>query len=148
MKKIIAVSSEGGHWKQLSLLSDFLSAYNVQYVTTNKKIPAPNGKSVLFIPDANKSEKLRLVLMFLKSLYIYLVIRPDVVISTGAAPGFSMIFWASLFRKKSIWIDSVANANELSLSGKLAKKYATVVLSQWAEVAEKENVYFKGTLLG
>ena len=148
MKKIIAVSSEGGHWKQLSLLSNFLSNYDVKYVSTNRHLTAPDGKKVTFINDANKDKKFKMFVVFIRALWITLRLKPDVIISTGAAPGFAFIFWGRLLGKKTIWIDSIANASELSLSGKLAKKHASHVISQWQDVAIKEGVIFKGTLLG
>lgn len=146
MKKILAVASYGGHWKQLCRLNDLLESYDLTYVTTNKYEKNEN-KKIYYVNDANKDEKLNLIKLFLKSLIIYLKIRPDLVITTGAAPGLMMVLFSFIFRNKSIWIDSIANAEELSLSGKLAKKIATHTLSQWEELAIKEGVKYRGALI-
>lgn len=146
MKKVLAVASYGGHWKQLCRLSEFLSEYETTYLTTNEYEKDPS-KNILYINDANKSNKVGLIKLFVRTFFIYLKIKPDIVITTGAAPGLMMVLVSFIFRKKSIWIDSIANGNELSLSGKLAKKFATHTLSQWKEVADKESVTYKGALI-
>jgi len=146
MKKVLAVASYGGHWKQLCRLSDFLDGYETTYLTTNE-YEAQQCKDILYINDANKSNKIGLIKLFFKSFFIFLKVKPDIVITTGAAPGLMMVLVSYIFRKKSIWIDSIANGNELSLSGKLAKRIATHTLSQWSDVAEKEGVKCKGALI-
>lgn len=146
MKKIIAVASEGGHWKQLSLLSEFFCQYETHYVTTNKGITLENY-SLHYINDANKDNKLALLKLFFNAFILFRKIMPDTVITTGAAPGLAMLIMAKFHGKKGIWIDSIANAEELSLSGKLAKRFATITLSQWESVAAKEGVVYKGSLL-
>ena len=143
-KKVMAVASYGGHWKQLLRLKSVFENYDVAYVTTNSKEKLQGRGRVYSVSDANKDSKLKMLLMIFQSFCVFLIVRPDVVVTTGAAPGLIMVLFAKLFGKKSIWIDSVANAEELSYSGKLAKKYASVMLSQWKDVAEKEGVLYKG----
>jgi len=145
-KKILAVASFGGHWKQLQRLDFMFSKYKTYYVTTNKDVIS-SGYHCYYVIDANKNDKFRLIALFFQSLLIFIKTRPDIVITTGAAPGFMMVLIARIFNKKSIWIDSIANADELSLSGKLSKRFSTYTLSQWRQVAEKEGVLYKGGLL-
>lgn len=147
MQKIMAVASEGGHWKQLCRLIPFLNDYNVDFVTTNNSQKSPNGQKIYYVNDANKDKKFKLIIMFVRALYVFIKVSPSVVITTGAAPGLAMVIYAKLFNRKSIWIDSIANAEELSLSGRLAKRYATYTLSQWKNVADKEGVNYKGALI-
>lgn len=147
MKKIMAVASEGGHWKQLCRLVPFFSEYDVTYVTTNNKETSPNGEKIYFVNDSNKDKKIKMIVMFIRAFFVFLKVWPSVVITTGAAPGLAMVFYAKIFKRKSIWIDSIANANELSLSGKIAKRFATHTLSQWEDVARKEGVLHKGRLI-
>ena len=44
-------------------------------------------------------------------------LRPDVVITTGAAPGYFAVRIGKLLGARVVWVDSIANAEELSLSG-------------------------------
>jgi hypothetical protein len=46
-----------------------------------------------------------------------------------------------------LWIDSIANSERLSSSGRLAKKIAHRVVSQWPEVAEREGVACWGAVI-
>jgi UDP-N-acetylglucosamine:LPS N-acetylglucosamine transferase len=78
---------------------------------------------------------------------IVLRVRPDVVISTGAAGGYFAIRIARLIGARTVFIDSVANTRQLSISARLARKVADVVLSQWPSVAEKNGVQYRGAVL-
>ena len=82
---------------------------------------------------------------FVQLLFIFLKFRPDVIITTGAAPGLLAILLGKLFFKKTIWIDSIANAENLSLCGKLSKGLANITLTQWESLAT-DKVNFKGSV--
>ena len=105
------------------------------------------GEDFRVVPDATRWNKIRLVLMATKLFWLVATIRPDIVVSTGAAPGYFAIKFGKLFGAKTCWIDSIANAEELSLSGRRARGVATLVLSQWSHVAEQENVNYAGSVL-
>ncbi len=67
------------------------------------------------------------------------------MLSTGAALGFLVCFWGKLFGAKIIWLDSIANTRKLSMSGRMIRPFADLVLSQWADVADKyPNVEYVG----
>src|SRR3546814_312032 len=73
--------------------------------------------------------------------------RPDVVISTGALPGFAFVMVAHVLRIRTIWVDSVANAEEPSLAGQKARRFSTLWLSQWSHVADQVGGRFEGSVL-
>jgi hypothetical protein len=62
-------------------------------------------------------------------------------------PGLVGIAIARLFGVQTLWIDSVANAEVLSASGKLARRIAHTTVSQWEHVAAQEGVGFQGRIL-
>lgn len=70
----------------------------------------------------------------------------DVVLSTGAAPGLLLLFAGFLLGKKTVWVDSIANSQRLSLSGRAAGLFASRVLTQWPELAGG-RVRYLGSLL-
>lgn len=70
---------------------------------------------------------------------------PDAVITTGAAPGLVAILAGRLCRIKTIWIDSIANAAELSGSGRIARKFAHHVFTQWPHLADSRVEYHGNT---
>jgi hypothetical protein len=72
--------------------------------------------------------------------------RPTVVVSTGAAPGYLAIRCARLLGARTVWIDSVANVEELSMSGRLASTTVDLCLTQWPHLA-KGRVRYMGAVL-
>lgn len=147
-KKILAVASMGGHWKQLYLLIQSLGYENVSFYKAAKfKDEVEND--IGYLPDANKSNPFKLILLLMYSLKIILIERPNVIISTGAAPGVILMFAAKMLAPGCtlIWIDSIANGEQLSLSGKIAKKITKFTFSQWEDVALKNGVIYKGRII-
>lgn len=118
------------------------------YATVHAEASAEvKGSSFFTVPDGNRDTKLSLVWMAVKLLAIVLWVRPHVVVSTGAAPGYFACRFGKLVGAKTLFIDSVANAEEMSLSAKLATSHANKVFSQWPRVAEKFNVECHGSVL-
>jgi hypothetical protein len=81
-------------------------------------------------------------------LYIILRERPDVIISTGAAPGyFALWIGRRLLGARTIWIDSIANVDRLSLAGAKAGRVADLWLTQWPHLAKPGGPAFAGAVL-
>lgn len=146
-KKVLAVASEGGHWIELQRLIPAFEDHTVRFVTTNADLAKQVEQPTEIVTDANLKSKFKLIIMFIQTFFILIKFRPDVVITTGAAPGFAAILWGKLFRAKTIWVDSIANAEELSKSGRNAQKIADVWLTQWEHLATKDGPIYKGKVL-
>jgi len=144
--RVLAVASGGGHWVQLSRLVPAWDGCVVSYVTTEPGLragveavaaargqPRPGFHVVL---EANRWQKLRLVRSLLQMGLILLRVRPDVIITTGAAPGYFALRLGRLIGARTIWIDSIANAEELSLAGQKAGRHSDLWLTQWAHLAK------------
>ncbi len=99
------------------------------------------------MPDANLDEKLGLAVLALKMLWVVIKTRPDFVISTGAAPGFFALMFGKLLGAKTIWIDSCANVDRLSVSGAKVKRFADLWLTQWEHLEGKNGPLYKGSVL-
>lgn len=106
-----------------------------------------NGHRFFNVPDGNRDTKLSLLWMALKVFWVVLMVRPHVVVSTGAAPGYFACRFGKLVGAKTLFIDSVANAEDMSLSAKLATSHASKVFSQWPRVAQKFGVECHGSVL-
>ena len=147
-KKVLFISSCGGHWRQLCRLEPAFEDFKKFYASTD-----PNyyqfviGKPFYAVPEASQWTKLRLIWQALYVLGLLLYIRPNVVISTGASVGFFALFFAKKLKIKTIWLDSLANAEEMSLSGLKVKRYADLWLTQWQHLATSEGPYFYGSVL-
>jgi UDP-N-acetylglucosamine:LPS N-acetylglucosamine transferase len=121
---------------------------DVHYASVDASVAATVAPAPLHVyPDANTQTKLRLALAALRLLWIVLKLRPDVVVSTGAAGGYLAIRFARLFGARTMFIDSIANARRLSVSAELARGTADRVLSQWPAVARATGTEFRGAVI-
>lgn len=146
--KILAVSSSGGHWIELLRLREAFAGHRVVYVTTRADSAAQiPGERLRIVPDAHRSSYFDLVALMIKILVIVMLERPDFVVSTGAACGYFALRWGKMFRARTIWLESVANSEEFSLSTKLVKPYADLFLTQWPHMAQPDGPYYRGSVL-
>jgi UDP-N-acetylglucosamine:LPS N-acetylglucosamine transferase len=147
-RRILAISSGGGHWVQLLRLRPAFAGCRVAYVTVRPSYKADVGDARFYtINDATRWDKVGLVRMALKLLWILLKERPDVIISTGAAPGYFAIRFGRLLGARTVWIDSIANVEEISMTGRLVGRYADLWLTQWAHLAGPEGPRYEGAVL-
>lgn len=147
-KKIMLVSSSGGHWVQLNRLLPAFDGHELIFVTTEAKYKETIKESkFLIVPDASRWNKFRVVYLALVMLLHVLIVRPDVVISTGAAPGFFAIFFGKKLGAKTIWLDSIANVEKLSMSGQKAEKYSDLWLTQWEHLAVPGGPLYLGAVI-
>lgn len=156
-RRVLAVASNGGHWTQLWRMRPAWNDCQVCYITTTagyervvhndavKRGQTP--PQLMTVPDANRWQKVRLTLQMLKLLVLVIYFRPDIVISTGASPGLFALMFGRLLRAKTIWIDSIANAETVSLSGQKAHRFADLWLTQWEDIAGPDGPYFKGSVI-
>lgn len=145
--KVMAVASEGGHWIQLLRLRKAFQDAEIIYVSTHKSYKSNGGdERYYYVTDANRWNKLRLLKMANEVRRIISKEKPDIVISTGAAPGMAAILFGRLTGSRTIWIDSIANVDRLSLSGRLIKPFADLHLTQWPQLAKGKTLY-KGTVI-
>ncbi len=155
--KLMVVASAGGHWVQLMRLRKAWDDLQIIYVSTEPGLadivqsmarhegnPPPKFASVT---DANLSEKISLIRQLFEVFLIVLRNRPDVIITTGAAPGYFALRFGRLFGARTIWIDSMANAERLSKSGQEVGKYADLWLTQWEHLARPEGPHYMGVVL-
>lgn len=147
-KRVLAVASGGGHWQQLMLMRPAFDGQDVFFLTTLPGLPEQFGAApAAIIPDCNRNERIGMVRCTLALIGRLLHYRPHVVISTGALPGVLALALGRAIGARTIWVDSVANAEEMSMSGKLARRFAHLWLSQWEHVAEVEGAEYAGAVL-
>jgi hypothetical protein len=147
-RKILAVASGGGHWVQLLRMLPAFDGETIVYVTTlpsYRQFVAP--ARFYTVCDASLWTKLRLLRMAAKMIWIVLRERPDVIISTGAAPGYFAVRLGKYLGATTIWVDSIANVEKLSLSGRKVGPYADLWLTQWPHLARPEGPRFEGAVL-
>ncbi len=147
-KRIMAVASGGGHWVQLLRLTPALSGHQLSFVTVDwsyaSQVP---GQKFFTINDATRWNKAGLILMVVRLAWLICRERPDIVISTGAAPGYIALVIGRMIGARTVWVDSMANIERLSLSGAKVGRYADLWLTQWPHLARSEGPHYAGAVL-
>lgn len=147
-RRILAVASGGGHWIQLRRLEAALDGHEVTWVAADPRLEAdvPEGRFET-VQDASREDPMLMLKTTWQTFRLVWRTRPDIVVTTGAAPGLLALVWGRLLGARTIWIDSVANAEELSMSGRLALYVADEVLTQWSHLAVGNRPRFEGSVL-
>jgi UDP-N-acetylglucosamine:LPS N-acetylglucosamine transferase len=148
--KICLAASAGGHMSQLLKLSESWNEFNTFYITTTGVVSEKLSQhgEVHIIGECNHKQPLRALKVFCRCIQVMLSEKPDVVISTGAAGGCMACFLGKLLGAKVVWVDSITNIENLSLSGRMVRHIADLFLTQWPQFAERyENVDYVGTLI-
>jgi UDP-N-acetylglucosamine:LPS N-acetylglucosamine transferase len=147
-RRILAVSSGGGHWVELLRLRPAFEDDHVVYVTVQRAYADDvAGRRVYVVNDATRWNKLALVLMAMRIVYVILRERPEVIVTTGAAPGYFALRLGRWLGARTIWIDSIANADDVSMSGRLVRPYADLWLTQWEHLARQDGPEYAGAVV-
>lgn len=148
-KKALAVASGGGHWIQMRRLRAAFEGFDVAFVGV-KPVYAEDvpGQRFYAVRDANRWDRWGFIVLIVQLLRILWLERPDVLVTTGAAPGFIALRLAKqLFGARTVWIDSIANCERLSSSGQLARRYADAWLTQWPHLESAGGPQYWGAVL-
>jgi UDP-N-acetylglucosamine:LPS N-acetylglucosamine transferase len=146
--RLLALASGGGHWVQLQRLKPAFEGFETAYVSMFESYAEQVPDSRYYIvPDASRFDVRSFAPVFAKALRILLKERPKAIVTTGSAPMLSFILLGRLLGARTLWIDSIANSERMSTSGRMAKKLAHRVVSQWPDVAAKEGVECWGAVV-
>lgn len=146
-KKIFFVANAGGHLFQLLKLKPIYSDYDYTLITEKNGVTKElkNEYNTFFMLADARKNFLSTLIKFPINIFLCLAIvlwkRPDVVITTGSNLGVIFCYAAKLIGKKTIFIESFARSNKLSLSGRLLYKKVDVFLVQH----EKLHLKYKDT---
>lgn len=155
MKKVIFISSTGGHLSELMQLKRIFNNYDYHIITektdTTIKLKNEYGKRIDYLVYGARNYLFSYIFKFsyniIKSFFLYLKIMPDVIVTTGAHTAVPICYIAKFFKKKIIFVESFARVNSKSMSGKMINKIADVFLVQHKELLDVyENSTYKGDL--
>ena len=150
---VLAVASTGGHWIELRRMKSAFPSGETIWMTTSEGHRQEVGEDAFeVVPDCNRWDKVAVLKSALRILLVVLRRRPTHVVTTGAAPGYFALVFARLLGAKTVWIDSIANAETLSMSGQQARRWAREVWTQWPELAsaadqKRVKVDYHGSVL-
>lgn len=141
-KKILYISSTGGHLSELLQLKKLFEKYNYYIVTEKTKssefLQNEYKGKVSYLAYETKKNPFKYFFVFLfniiKSLIIFLKQKPDIIVTTGTHTAVPMCYIAKIFRKKVIFIETFANRNTKTVAGKLVYPIADIFVVQWEEM--------------
>jgi UDP-N-acetylglucosamine:LPS N-acetylglucosamine transferase len=145
--KLCLVSSSGGHWEQLQKFRSLANKYDGFFVTERTPFEV-NAKYLLKQTDLkDKMMIFRMLYNVIKTLYIWIIERPDYVITTGSMVAYPFYLLARLTRKKFIMIDTFGRANMPTITGKMVDKHADLHIVQWeSQKKNYKNAIYGGSL--
>jgi hypothetical protein len=150
VRRLLAVASAGGHWEEMSrIVRDFeLDGWKISYVTTRGGFTprCPPGAPLYVVSDAHRTRPAACLAMLGEITSILIQTWPDAVLSTGAAPGCVALALGRLLGARTAWIDSMANVQNLSLSGRLVRPFAHIWLTQWSHLSRPDGPEYAGRI--
>ena len=116
--------------------------YNYHIITEKDKstvdLKKMYGKKINYLVYGTKSKKLTYPFKFfyncLKSLILFIKIRPQYIVTTGTHTAVPMCYLAKFFRRKVIFIETFANSKTKTLSGKIIYPIADLFIVQWEDM--------------
>lgn len=141
MKKVLFVSSAGGHLAELLCLESLFQKYE-SFIITEKTESAlklrTKYKNVNFLIYGSKDHiltyPLKLFLNCFISLFFLVKYRPQYIVTTGAHIGGIVAFIGKIFGSKIIFIETFANFKTKTITGKFVYLFANLFLVQHKEM--------------
>ncbi len=142
MKKVLFIASTGGHLSEMMQLKSMFDKYDYHIITektkSNMYLKDKYPKRVNYLVYGTKSNMLvypfKLLYNCFKSLFLYIKIRPNVIVSTGAHTAGPMCCIGKIFGSKIVYIETFANSRSKSVTGKLVYKFADLFIVQWEDM--------------
>ena len=141
-KKVLFIASTGGHLHELMQLKPMFEDYNYHVITektkSNISLKEKFPNKINFLVYGTKDKKLSYPFKFiynvLKSLILYIKIRPKYIVTTGTHTAVPICYIGKLFGTKIIFIETFANSKTKTLSGKMIYPIANLFIVQWKEM--------------
>ena len=144
MKKVLFISSTGGHLSEMMMLNSLFDKYDYHIITektkTTKNLKKKYGKKINYMVYGTKDHMLtypfKLLLNCFKSVYYYFKIRPEFIVTTGVHTAAAMCCLGHIFGSKVIYIETFANMKTKTITGSKVYKFADLFIVQWESMKE------------
>jgi beta-1,4-N-acetylglucosaminyltransferase len=160
LARIAVILGRGGHTAEtLSIVNNLGPSYDYLYLIgildslTPSKIKIP-GRVLPVIPprllpqDSKLMSIIRTVITLFLSFIYLLLFRPRIVISCGTGLTVPIFYAARAIGIKTVFIESIARVESLSITGRLLLGKTTLFIVQWRELATRiSGAVYGGQLL-
>ena len=144
-KKVMFISSTGGHFSELMQLKPMFEKYDYHIVTekdeVTKGFKEQYGKKMHFMIYGTRAHIISYIFKFLANcfitLFLFIKIRPKYIITTGTHNAGPMCILGHIFKRKIIYIETFANRYTKTATGKRVYKFADLFIVQWEELLKE-----------
>lgn len=153
---VLLVCGSGGHTTRALKLANMFDRNKCKFIIpyesrhTKKKI-GTNYFSVIsprFTANANKiMSMIRTLFLCLHSLFILIIIKPKLVISTGSGLSLPVLLMSKFLCIRTIYIESPSRVYYPSITGRILINKVDLWLASWKEIQKKYNVLYMGQLI-
>ena len=141
-KKVLFISSTGGHLNELLQLKPLFEKYEYNIITekdkSNINLKDEYGKKLYFLPYGTRAKLFSYIFKYfflcLKTIYLYFKIRPKVIVTTGTHTAGPMCILGKIFGSKIVYIETFANTSKKTATGRLIYPIADLFIVQWEEM--------------
>jgi UDP-N-acetylglucosamine:LPS N-acetylglucosamine transferase len=152
-RNVLFVASTGGHLQELMQLEKMFSNYDFNIITEKTKsnlyLKDKYKNKVYFLTYGTKDHKIsypfKLIWNSIKSIFLFFKIHPDYIVTTGVHTAGPICCISKIFGTKIIYIETFANINSKTVTGKLLYPISDKFIVQWENMLK---LYPKATFGG
>lgn len=152
-KKVMFISSTGGHLSELMQLAPLFEKYEYKIVTekdkTTENLKEKYNDKIEYLIYGTRTHFIKYIFQFIcncfKTIYLYFKFRPKYIVTTGTHTAGPMCYLGKIFGSKIIYIETFANRNTKTATGRLIYPIADLFIVQWKEMLK---IYPKAVLGG
>ena len=144
MKKVMFISSTGGHLTELLQLKPMFEKCEYTIVTektkSNQNLIDQFPDHVYYLAYGTKQHLFKYLFIFayniILSFFIFLKVKPDAIVTTGTHTAVPMCYIAHFLKKKVVFIETFANSKTPTQAGRLVYPIADLFVVQWESMLE------------
>ena len=141
-KKVLFISSTGGHFNELLQLKPLFENYNYHIITEKdemtKGFKEIYKNKISFVLYGTRAHLFKYIFQFIincfLSIFYYIKLRPKFIVTTGTHTAGPICVLGKIFRSKIIYIETFANRHTKTETGKIIYKFADLFIVQWEEM--------------
>lgn len=158
--KILIINDGGGFSFQTKCLtSGYEIDFEIHYLIPqdndmNLKINTDNSFPISKVTAIYNTSKIQMIIAFIKCFFQTIKILRNnnyaSIIAIGTSTAVPVFMAAKLFKVRTVFIDSITRANDLSQTAKilLKLKIPTKILTQWESLSNpSDKVFYEGNIL-
>lgn len=144
--RLVGISSGGGHLKELkdAIPSHYKDVHYITFKNGHTSNSLKDNKHS-FVIDPHNS-KIKYFVNALQSFFLFIIIRPKVIVSTGAGIAIPFMIIGHIFGSKIIFIETGARIFTPSKTGEFLYKFSDLFIVQYEPLRKKYPHSILGSL--